>query len=577
MKFPSVSFSVEERIAMGARCRDCDPVPKVAEAGMVFEDPTGRRIQIMHNGLRVLADGYYGAWMTDLIRICRGHHEAQEERLFHEVVRRLPSDATMIELGGYWAYYSLWFLKDQPGRRAVVVEPEPDHLEVGRVNAALNALAPEFLHGLVGRRSAPEVPFRGERSGDMILQCHSVEQLMVRQDWDKLSLLHCDIQGAEFEVLDSCRPLLQARRIDWVFVSTHAQAISGDPLIHQRCLQLLRDCGAIIEAEHDVHESFSGDGLIVARFCPTPPDWEPVTPSYNRHSRSLFRALAYDLDECLRQKAALLTEQATGQTAPLHPSLRRSGTLFMLNSDGALGQSGDTLLLPDDHVMGPSVMRDGAWDYHNIEQFAAHLHPDRDYTLIDIGANVGLFSRQLALVAPRLARIICVEPDRYNFQALRYNMQFLQDRVQFHNVALGDADGERELFRDMENIGNYSLNPDAMRSRSFESVSVALRETRAWMGENLAVDGPLLWKSDTQGFDEVIVAGTPLAVWQRIEVALIEIWRIAKPEFDRQAFRLRLEAFPHRRLGDEAGVSVDAVLDYLSGNDWQFQELLLWK
>ena len=51
MKFPPVSFSIEERIAMGARCRDCDPVPKVAEAGMVFEDPAARRVQIMHNGL----------------------------------------------------------------------------------------------------------------------------------------------------------------------------------------------------------------------------------------------------------------------------------------------------------------------------------------------------------------------------------------------------------------------------------------------------------------------------------------------------------------------------------------------
>jgi FkbM family methyltransferase len=197
--------------------------------------------------------------------------------------------------------------------------------------------------------------------------------------------------------------------------------------------------------------------------------------------------------------------------------------------------------------------------------------------LIDIGANVGLFSRQLAMVAPRLARIICVEPDRNNFLALRYNMDVPGARAEFHNVALGDADGEREFFRDSENIGNYSLNPDAMRHRSFESVTVRLRKTSDWMEENLAADRCLLWKSDTQGFDEVIVAETPLAIWQRIDVALIEVWRIAKPEFDRQAFRFRLEAFPNRQLGDVAGVSVDAVLDYLSGDDWQFKELLLWK
>lgn len=67
---------------MAARCRDCDDVPKVADAGEVLETPEGERIQIMHNGLRVVADGYYGQWMTDLIRLCRGHHETQEERIF---------------------------------------------------------------------------------------------------------------------------------------------------------------------------------------------------------------------------------------------------------------------------------------------------------------------------------------------------------------------------------------------------------------------------------------------------------------------------------------------------------------
>ena len=578
MRTPPIAFSIEERISMGARCRDCDPVPKVADAGMVFEDVDGRRVQIMHNGLRVLADGYYGTWMTDLIRLCRGHHEAQEERIFHEVVRRLPDDATMIELGGFWAYYSLWFLMDRPRRRATVVEPDPKHLAVGQTNAALNGLNPEFHHGFVGRSFAPAVPFRSEASGDMVLPRHSVEHLMSQNRWARLSLLHCDIQGAEFEVLDSCRHLLKLRCIDWVFVSTHAHVISGDPLIHQRCLQLLRDCGAVIEAEHDVHESFSGDGLIVARFCPSPHDWEPVILSNNRHSQALFRSLAYDLDECIGQKMALQAQFAAVEpSAPLHPDLRGSGTLLALAVDGALGRAGDTLLLPDDQVISPFVKASAAWDYHNIEQFVSHLSPEQNYTLVDIGANIGLFSRQLALRAPGIARIVCVEPDQNNFQALRYNLHCLGGRVEFCNIALGDADGEREFYRDKENIGNYSLNPDAMRSRTFDSIGVCMRETSAWMEKTLGTEGPILWKSDTQGFDEVIVAATPLTIWLRIDVALIEIWRIAKPEFDREAFRRRIESFPHRQLGDAVGVSVDAVLDYLSGDDWQFKDLLLWK
>jgi len=116
MYVPPIMASVEERISMAARCKDSDDIPKVLGAGLVSLDDQGRRIQTMHNGLKILADGYHGAWMTELIRRCRGHHEPQEERAFYEVVRRLPADAKMMELGGFWTYYTNWFLIDQTCR-----------------------------------------------------------------------------------------------------------------------------------------------------------------------------------------------------------------------------------------------------------------------------------------------------------------------------------------------------------------------------------------------------------------------------------------------------------------------------
>lgn len=578
MHIPAPMFSTEERVAMAARCRDCDAVPKVADAGAVFETPEGRRIQIMHNGLRVLADGYYGQWMTDLIRLCRGHHETQEERLFHEVVKRLPADATMIELGGFWSYYSLWFLMDRPERRSVVVEPEPTYLAVGQENAALNRLTPKFKSGFAGGSFAPEVEFQTEVSGQLPLPRYSVPHLMQEEGWSSLTLLHCDIQGAETEVLDSCRDLFKRGDIEWVFVSTHAHQISGDPLTHQRCLAILRDCGATIEAEHDVHESFSGDGLIVARLCAAPRDWVPVSLTTNRASKSLFRHLAYDLAESGAQNAQLSAELEWRRRAEqAHPSFKRRGNLYMLEQDGPLGRAGDTLLLPDDQVISPAVQADAAWDLVNQEAFAAHIQPGKSYTLVDIGANIGLFSRQLARRSEQVEHIICVEPQPNNFNALRYNLSALECPITLSRVALGSADGEFEFFRDAENIGNYSLNPDAMRERPFDTVRVPVRETRTWMLEQLDGAKAILWKSDTQGTDEVIVAQTPFEIWNRVDVALMEMWRISKPEYDREAFCARLESFPNRQLGGREGVSVAEVVEYLSGDDWQFQDLLLWR
>lgn len=261
----------------------------------------------------------------------------------------------------------------------------------------------------------------------------------------------------------------------------------------------------------------------------------------------------------------------------LHRDLQETGSLLTLRAAGPLGRAGDSLILPDDKIICPHVLRFAAWDYANIQAFCAHVDREKAYILLDIGANIGLFSRQIERCIPKLQKLICIEPDVANFRALQYNLAHIRDRVEFCNIALGDADEDREMFRDADNIGNYSLNPDAMRDRQFDTAKVRVRDTRSWMAKAQDGSTPLLWKSDTQGFDELIVSATPIELWHRIDVALIEIWRIAKPNFDRDAFRLRLESFPNRQLDDKPDVSPDEILTYLSGNDYTHKDLLMWR
>jgi len=47
----------EKRICMTVRYRDAGSIPKVAGAGQVFERE-GQRLQLMHEGTLVKADGY---------------------------------------------------------------------------------------------------------------------------------------------------------------------------------------------------------------------------------------------------------------------------------------------------------------------------------------------------------------------------------------------------------------------------------------------------------------------------------------------------------------------------------------
>jgi hypothetical protein len=152
-----------------------------------------------------------------------------------------------------------------------------------------------FVQAGVGAEPISAMTFATESAGDIRIPQISVASLLREYRISKLDILHCDTQGAETAIIRSCETLLRGNAIRFGIFSTHSHHISGDPLTHQRCLAMLRDFGGTILAEHDVHESFSGDGLIAAYFGREPLQWKEPPISRNRYSTSLFRNPLYDL------------------------------------------------------------------------------------------------------------------------------------------------------------------------------------------------------------------------------------------------------------------------------------------
>ena len=121
------------RVEITASCRDADVIPKVKNAGLFVGESDS--IQVMHNGVQVVRDCYDGAWMTEVIKRLKGHHEPQEEVVFDEVIKilsRSKKSPVMVELGSYWCYYTAWFLKEFPKGKAICVEPDQNNMEVGQ-------------------------------------------------------------------------------------------------------------------------------------------------------------------------------------------------------------------------------------------------------------------------------------------------------------------------------------------------------------------------------------------------------------------------------------------------------------
>lgn len=290
-----------DRVNLTVSCRDSDEMPRVLDAGG-FVSLDGREMQVMHNGILVEKDGYGGPWTTEIIRALRGVHEPQEEPAFDAVIRRLARESgphRMIEFGSYWAYYSIWFARDVADASVIAMEPDAEHLEVGRRNAVANGVESriEFVRGVIGPNPHEMADFVNESDGQSVLvEQFDLDSLMALKSWESVDLLLIDIQGAETELLSRARPRLKKGDVRFVVVSTHHVSISGDALTHQKVLEILLATGGHIVAEHSVQESFSGDGLVVAAY--RDPDLN-VPVSYARSRDSLFGELEWTLGHSL--------------------------------------------------------------------------------------------------------------------------------------------------------------------------------------------------------------------------------------------------------------------------------------
>ncbi len=213
-------------------------IERVPAAGFVDGD-----LVYLHNGLRVPVSGpgaYFGQF-SELLVLNRGVHEPLEEYVFQQVLKRLPDSPSMIELGAYWAHYSMWFKKQRPKGEVILVEPDAECLKVGRDNFARNGFRGEFIQAFVGA---------GKFEIDAFFRNRKIKQL---------DILHADIQGFETEMLQGAQDVLAKHRVHYLFISTHSQAIHG-AIVGQ-----LNQLGYRVEVSCDVDvQTTSFDGLVFA-------------------------------------------------------------------------------------------------------------------------------------------------------------------------------------------------------------------------------------------------------------------------------------------------------------------------
>ena len=239
-----VSSYWRSRIDKVKQSTDNDKIGHVTGAGKIFPG-----YQLMHNGIRITLGSYYDYGNTHLLVENQGVHEPQEEYIFQQVLPFIAEGGTMMELGSYWAFYSLWFASKVKRARCIMIEPDPHKMNFGKLNFKLNGLRGEFKLGFID----------GHTDTSQNIPTLNVDQLMTDLKVDFLNILHSDIQGYELKMLTGAGNALRNHKIGYAFISTHSNEL------HQQCIDELKKHGYIIVADANLDESYATDGVIVAK------------------------------------------------------------------------------------------------------------------------------------------------------------------------------------------------------------------------------------------------------------------------------------------------------------------------
>lgn len=245
-----------------------------------------------------------------------------------------------------------------------------------------------------------------------------------------------------------------------------------------------------------------------------------------------------------------------------------------------------TLRMPLDGIIGPRTMAYGHWHGEHTALIESKLDTasDAKVFLIDVGANIGLVTRQL-LASRKLhwTGAACFEPETGNLESLRWNIAPLENATAFP-FAISDKDAVATLHVDLGNAGDCSL--DAL-PQGIKRAGVASQEVKLVSGSTaynmvqrlLGAEDRIVWKSDTQGHDLTIMASMPRELWGRVQVAMIEVRCSNVSDGAMRSFFEIAADFPHRswiKRGEQP-ITLDQLKSFCEKRSASELDLLLYR
>ncbi len=157
-------------------------------------------------------------------------------------------------------------------------------------------------------------------------------------------------------------------------------------------------------------------------------------------------------------------------------------------------------------------------DYERLEQLLVARFMKPGMTVVDAGANIGLYTLIMSVGVGPAGKVYAFEPDESNYKLLRHNVGANRlDNVATFREGLADRAGDAVLYRAYANSGDSRCYSIAGEHRQARPIKLA-RLDDVVSGEVQVV------KMDTQGSEVKILRGMPRVLAQRRLALFIEYW-----------------------------------------------------
>lgn len=189
-------------------------------------------------------------------------------------------------------------------------------------------------------------------------------------------------------------------------------------------------------------------------------------------------------------------------------------------------------------------------------------------SIIDIGANVGQFAREIADILPD-AKIYSFEPIAKCYEILKVNTSALN--IQLFPYALGDVETEQEMNVHQHTPSSSLMVMKELHEKAYpnsiksEKEKITVKKLDKVFA-NIALEPNVLVKIDVQGFEEKVILGG-IETLKKANIVIVEMTYAYlyqdQPLFDDVYFHLRRLGFAFKgniaqTMNPETGLILDS-------------------